>query len=127
MTQPPVPDTRSMMAAFLARRAEVEQQELVALRASLLAALPGLVEELVAAGAAQVWLFGSLAMGEVHARSDIDLAVAGLPADAYFRVLGRLLARAPGLVDLVELESAPESLREVIVREGRQLHPAGAP
>lgn len=63
--------------------------------------------------------FGSLARGRtpgVH--SDFDLAVEGLPSNAYLGSLGRLLQLLPLPVDLVELASAPRALRERILREG---------
>lgn len=72
-----------------------------------------------ARGAVSVRLFGSLARGRtpgVH--SDFDLAVEGLPSNAYLGSLGTLLQLLPLPVDLVELASAPPALRERILREG---------
>lgn len=66
----------------------------------------------------RVYLFGSVADGTVHARSDIDLAVEGLPEDRYFETLAALLQAAPTGVDLVELERAPPSLRELVLGTG---------
>jgi predicted nucleotidyltransferase len=82
--------------------------------------LAGLAADcLRARGAVRVLLFGSLARGRapgVH--SDFDLAVEGLPQQAYLGSLGALLQLLPLPVDLVELESAPPFLRERILREG---------
>lgn len=71
-------------------------------------------------GARRVILFGSLAQeGPWHDRSDIDLAVEGLPPEAFFRAYaacGALLP--PGLeLDLVPLESAGPELRARILGE----------
>ena len=70
-------------------------------------------------GAHQVWLFGSLARGlrpTVH--SDFDFAVEGLPRDRYLGCLGHLLQLAPRPVDLVEIETCSELMRERIAKDG---------
>lgn len=73
-------------------------------------------------GASRVTLFGSLARGDFHRWSDIDLAVWGIsPADYY-----RAVAFASGFsdlfkVDLVDVEDCSESLRQHIQREGVEL------
>jgi predicted nucleotidyltransferase len=72
---------------------------------------------LYANGAQKVWLFGSVARGRPQdERSDIDLAVEGLPGNLFFRMLGELdqLLHCP--VDLVEMETASHLLRENIMR-----------
>jgi len=54
-------------------------------------------------GATEVYLFGSDGTGRLHGHSDIDLAVAGLPPERFFRAMGMaadLLDRPLGLVDL---------------------------
>jgi predicted nucleotidyltransferase len=72
---------------------------------------------LYAHGAQRVWVFGSVATGRRQDfRSDLDLAVEGLPAEIYFRMVGELLQLLPCSVDLVEMETAPPSLRDNIVR-----------
>ena len=75
-------------------------------------------------GASRVWLFGSLAKGRrptVH--SDFDFAVEGLPADRFFGSVGHLLQVLPRPVDLVEIESCSDFLRERILTEGILLWP----
>lgn len=72
-----------------------------------------------------VYLFGSLAGGRnIHERSDIDLAVAGLPAKRYFSALKELWSLLPpdAELDLVPLEDARPPLREIILREGNLLY-----
>jgi predicted nucleotidyltransferase len=79
---------------------------------------------LYAHGASRVWLFGSLAIGRPQdERSDIDLAVEGLPPDRYYRLLSELdqLVQCP--VDLVEWETASPILRQQIERCRRFLPP----
>lgn len=68
----------------------------------------------------KVVVFGSLTNRELfHLRSDIDLAVWGLPDKKYLRALGLLLDLSPEFsVDLVPFKDATESLRKVIESEG---------
>jgi predicted nucleotidyltransferase len=68
-----------------------------------------------------VILFGSLASGSAHEASDVDLAVAGLPSEAYFTALGELMALFCAPVDLVRIEDACPSLVDRIAAEGRPL------
>lgn len=57
-------------------------------------------------GCTEIYLFGSVATGENHARSDIDLAVRGCPQGRFFHVLGRLTWELEHSVELVDLDSA---------------------
>lgn len=60
---------------------------------------------LKAAGAREVYLFGSAASGTVGEAADIDLAVSGLPPEKFFRAMGvarRILRRPLDLIDLDE-------------------------
>lgn len=99
-------------------------QAKAALRRARISAADRIVVERAASflrenGARRVWLFGSLARGlrpTVH--SDFDFAVEGLPRDRYLGCLGHLLQVAPRPVDLIEIETCSELLRERIVREG---------
>lgn len=68
-------------------------------------------------GAQKVWVFGSIADGRPQdERSDIDLAVEGLPSHLFFRMVGQLLNVLPCSVDLVEMETVSPSLRQNIER-----------
>lgn len=71
-------------------------------------------------GASRILLFGSLAAGDPHARSDVDLAVEGVSAEGYFSALADLLGLFPS-VDLVRLEDAPPTLARHIAVEGLPL------
>jgi predicted nucleotidyltransferase len=58
-----------------------------------------------AAGAREVYLFGSAAQGNLREDSDIDMAVAGLPPAVFFRAMGqaqKVLGRELDLIDLDE-------------------------
>ena len=103
------------------RRLEDARREAGVERANRLRArLPEAVRLLREKGAARVWLFGSLAEGRPRVTSDVDLATEGLPAAGYFSVLGNLMAIFGSAVDLVRLETAPDSLRERILADGEE-------
>jgi predicted nucleotidyltransferase len=74
-------------------------------------------------GARRVILFGSLAHAAWFTpNSDVDLVVEGLTGDAYWqawRLLEEIIADRP--VDLIELETASESLQRAIRRQGVEL------
>lgn len=70
-------------------------------------------------GVARVVLVGSLARGDFGCRSDIDLAVEGLPPEAFFAAGAELERVAAGIgVDLVPLETASAFFREEAARDG---------
>jgi predicted nucleotidyltransferase len=69
-------------------------------------------------------VFGSVARGQRHARSDTDVAVGAregrrLSALDLGDLASRLEAATGGPVDVIDLESAPPSLAFRIFREGR--------
>jgi predicted nucleotidyltransferase len=74
-------------------------------------------------GARRVVLFGSLAhQAWFHSASDVDLAVEGMLPGAYWAAWRRAEKHFPGRkVDLVEYETASESLRRAIDSEGIEL------
>jgi predicted nucleotidyltransferase len=107
--------------AHLRRRARDRATRGAERRAELERWLPTAREILRSRGAESVYAFGSVVSGRTTAGSDLDLAVAGLPRSAYFAALGELMRTLPCEVDLVRLEEAPESLRERVRAEGREL------
>jgi len=56
------------------------------------------------AGCGEIFLFGSLAGGDVRENSDIDLAIRGCPSGKFFHLLGRLLIELEHPVDLINLD-----------------------
>lgn len=107
---------RAAHARELARQRAIESRRqkawLVAQRAARL------LQE--AFGASRVIVFGSLAHGAWFGpTSDIDLAVEGVPADAFWRAWAALDRLDPTFeIDLVAIESAPERLRDEIISRG---------
>jgi predicted nucleotidyltransferase len=72
---------------------------------------------LYARGATRVWLFGSLAKGRTQdKRSDIDLAVEGLPATMRDAAVGELRGRFRSRIDLIAIEGTPAGLRSSVFR-----------
>lgn len=110
------------MAKTLRARSAARQARAEARAVRLRALLAPAAEMLRARFCAKhVCLFGSLADGTFSERSDVDLAVTGMPGICYFDALAELM-RLFGLpVDLVRTEEAGESLRERISAEGQPL------
>jgi predicted nucleotidyltransferase len=55
-------------------------------------------------GATDVYLFGSVAKGTHNDRSDIDLAVSGIPPEFFFKAMGTTMNTIKREFDLVELD-----------------------
>ncbi len=108
--------------AFLKRR-EAERRARTDARAKVLRerlpAAKALLTERY--GARRVILFGSLARGTLSERSDVDLAVEGLHPSAYFTAIADLTGLLDTPVDLVELETASDSMRARLDLEGIEL------
>lgn len=67
----------------------------------------------------RVWLFGSIAKGRIPDwRSDIDLAVEGLPKLDVFRTWSEIESKLDMDLDLVRIEDADETLRDQIHQYG---------
>ena len=62
------------------------------------------IEYLKSIGCYEVYLFGSIAHGDSHTRSDIDIAVRGIKPEEFFFVYGELMSRLQHDVDLVDLD-----------------------
>lgn len=73
---------------------------------------------LMEAGADAVYVFGSVAEGKAHSRSDIDLAVTGLPENKFFEVMGRTMIVLPRALDLVDLDAETPFTR-YLIRKGK--------
>jgi uncharacterized protein len=59
---------------------------------------------LKAAGAREVYLFGSARTGKLRLDSDVDLAVSGLPPEVFFHAMGKASRALGRPVDLVDLD-----------------------
>ena len=72
-------------------------------------------------GAERIWLFGSLAVGNVSPSSDLDIAATGVDPVRLFDAIADISALIESDVDLVLWERASESLRKRILEEGEIL------
>jgi predicted nucleotidyltransferase len=63
------------------------------------------IKILQSAGCTEIYIFGSIAHGEVRTDSDIDIAIKGCPKDIFFKLLGTLLITLNHSVDLIDLDS----------------------
>lgn len=72
-------------------------------------------------GVRRVILFGSLAGGEVHERSDIDLAVEGLAREREAALATELSRMTSIHLDFVRLEDVPSDFRARIAETGEVL------
>ena len=73
------------------------------------------VAVLKAAGAREVYMFGSAAKGTLRSDSDVDLAVSGLPPQVFFKAMGQagdILGRPLDLIDLDEVNPFTRYLKE---------------
>ena len=111
----------SETATYLRRKAAERASRAAERRATLEAQLPAAREILRRRGARAVYAFGSVVTGKATPSSDLDLAVRGLPRETYFDALGELMRVLSCDIDLVRLEDAPESLRDRVRAEGREL------
>ena len=107
--------------AAAARRWKQEQQEL-SLGYDQIWALAKKAAKLLKKqfGVQKVMAFGSITQKDLyHLHSDLDIAVWGLDEKHYYRAVAKLLELDPDeRVDLVRIEDARDSLRDVIHQEG---------
>lgn len=78
------------------------------------------VQILKEAGCTDIYLFGSLANGNVRDKSDIDLAIRGCPKGYFFHLLGKLMLELNYPVDLVNLDRQ-DAFSNYLEKEGELL------
>ena len=64
------------------------------------------IELLKELGCGEVYLFASVVNGDLHQRSDIDIAVRGCPKDKFYYAVGKLVMELEHSVDLIDLDRA---------------------
>ena len=72
-------------------------------------------------GCREVYVFGSVAVGDTGPRSDLDIAVRGCPPERFYRLLGRLMDELLHTVDLVDLD-VETRVAEFLEEEGQLIH-----
>lgn len=112
-------------AAAFRKRFEVERKAAADRAACLRSQAQAAARKLVQARLAdRVWLFGSLAWGEAHAASDVDLLVEGLPAEQWSTACAIVERDVEAAVDLVRMEEAAPELVSRVRSQGVMLHGA---
>lgn len=72
-------------------------------------------------GCREVYVFGSVAVGDADRRSDLDIAVRGCPPERFYRLLGRLMDELSHPVDLIDLD-VEIRVAEFLEEEGQLIH-----
>jgi predicted nucleotidyltransferase len=80
-------------------------------------AIQSAVNVLKEAGAKEIYLFGSAAKGTDTSDSDIDLAVKGLPAEAFFETVGKVALAISRGFDIVDMDE-PNPFVEYLETKG---------
>jgi predicted nucleotidyltransferase len=78
---------------------------------------------LLAAGATEVFVFGSLARGQGRPESDLDIAVRGLPPEKFFRTMSEVTFAVSRPFDLIDLDEE-NPFTEYLEKEGELLRVA---
>ncbi|MCX6049644.1 MAG: nucleotidyltransferase domain-containing protein [Chloroflexi bacterium] len=70
----------------------------------------------------KVILYGSVARGDFHKDSDLDICVEGLENEVFFIALAECLISVKHSVSLVDFESTQGYFRERILQEGKVIY-----
>jgi predicted nucleotidyltransferase len=89
-----------------------EMTDLTALPAPYRMNVARAIEILKDAGCTEIYLFGSLATGDIRPQSDMDIAVRGCPKKDFFQIYGKLFRELDYSVDLVDLDT-PEDMSAI--------------
>ena len=72
---------------------------------------------LKAAGCQECYVFGSISDGRSNERSDMDIAIRGLPPERFFYVYGLLARQVERPIDLIDLDDDSRFSRKLQRRE----------
>lgn len=84
--------------------------------------LEKIVDYLKRNGCSKILLFGSFAEGNIHPNSDIDIAVSGMNAKAFFKAIAKLPIIIKQSIDLVDFDDLPPKFQKSIERTGITLY-----
>jgi predicted nucleotidyltransferase len=114
---------REEHVAYWRMMRDAQRADNAALAARARARLPQLVESLKREfGATEVILFGSLAKGQFTDKSDIDLAVRGIPKREFFHALAEVNRSSDIWIDLKPLEDLDEHFAQRVMTTGERLY-----
>ena len=69
-------------------------------------------------GCSEIFIFGSLVERKYNDESDIDIAIKGLPANKYFKVIGKLELELDTRFDIVDLDEDENSFVKLLKEKG---------
>jgi len=72
---------------------------------------------LKSAGCIECYIFGSVSEGRADDKSDIDIAIRGLPPEKFFYVYGQLALHIRRAIDLVDLDDGTRFSQKLRRRE----------
>lgn len=82
------------------------------------AAIQRAAEALKAAGAEEVYVFGSVLSARFDRHSDVDMAVSGLPPNVFFQAMARAESALGRTLDLLDLDER-SPLARYLRRKGK--------
>lgn len=87
------------------------------IKAEIQADIKTAADILKSAGCVECYIFGSVSEGRADDKSDIDIAIRGLPPERFFYVYGQLALRIRRAIDLVDLDDGTRFSRKLRRRE----------
>jgi len=72
---------------------------------------------LKSAGCTECYIFGSVSEGRAGEKSDIDIAIRGLPPEKFFYIYGQLALQISRAIDLVDLDDGTRFSQKLSRRE----------
>lgn len=75
-------------------------------------------------GCSEIFIFGSLIALKYNDESDIDIAIKGLPANKYFKVIGKLEMELDMPFDIVDLDESDNNFVKLLKEKGEMVRVA---
>lgn len=72
-------------------------------------------------GATEIYIFGSIANGNFHNKSDIDIAIRGIKFSNFYKVASILMFELENEFDLVDLDDENDRFSQMIYEKGELL------
>ena len=69
-------------------------------------------------GATEIFIFGSIAKGNINENSDIDIAIKGINAKDFYRVASVLMFELENKFDLIDLDDKENRFSQMLLKVG---------
>ena len=69
-------------------------------------------------GATEIFIFGSIAKGNINENSDIDIAIKGINAKDFYRVASILMFELENKFDLIDLDDKENRFSQMLLKVG---------